>query len=79
MAPQMVILLAILQIIITFLTYTQLKTIIFKVYQREYHLLNILAGRRAKANTDTVPPKSADSISKSVNLSITFFLFERQR
>lgn len=51
MAPQMVILLAILLIIITFLTYTQhFKTIIFQVYQREYYLLNIFAGRRVKVN-----------------------------
>lgn len=65
MVPQMVILLAILLIIITFLTYTQhLKTIIFQVYQREYYLLNILARRRVKVNIDMVSQKAVDSTIK---------------
>lgn len=73
MVPQMVILLAILRTIITFLTHTEhFKIIIFLIYQREY-LLNILAGKRVTMNIRTVEQKSLDSTIKSIKL-FDFFL-----
>lgn len=76
MAPQMVILLDSLLIIITiFNIHTAFKTLIFQSYQRKYYLCNILAGKRVKVDIDMVNQKAIDSVIKSVNVLMSFSLF----